>query len=316
MLDLLLSAAAVTLSPSPARERELSAGPGGTLRGALLQPVPDQAATMIIVPGSGPTDRDGNNAVGRSGTYKLLAEALASQGVATVRIDKRGMYTSAAAGDPNKASISLYAEDMKAWIAAAREATGARCVWLAGHSEGGLVVLAAAGAPGVCGLVLLAAPGRRIGDTIRRQLRDNPANAPILAQAEAALTELEAGRKVDASTLHPALLGLFRPEVQDFVIDLLRQDPPAMVRATKLPVLVVQGGHDIQVTAADADALSNARPGVVRADFPQMSHVLKDAPADRAGNIASYADTARPLSAGLAERIAAFVASNNRGLEQ
>jgi pimeloyl-ACP methyl ester carboxylesterase len=263
---------------------------------------------VLIIPGSGPTDRDGNHALGRSGSYRLLAEALADRGIATVRIDKRGMFTSAAAGDPNKATIALYAEDVKAWVAAARTATGARCVWLAGHSEGGLVALASAGHEGVCGLVLLATPGRRLGETIRQQLRDNPANAPLLGQAEAALVELEAGRKVDVSAMHPALAqGLFNPAVQDFVIDLLRQDPVAMTRATDLPILVVQGGRDIQVAPADADALASARPGVVRADFPSMSHVLKDAPADRAGNVASYADPSLPLAPGLAERIAAFV---------
>lgn len=95
--------------------------------------------------------------------------------------------------------------------------------------------------------------------------------------------------------------------MQDFVIDLLRHEPAAMVKATRLPVLVVQGGRNIQVTAADAGALASARPGVARADFPTMSHVLKEAPADRAGNIASYADPALPLAPGLTDRIAAFV---------
>lgn len=306
MMWSLLLAAALT-GPAPAPERELSAGAGGVLKGALIQPAPVEAA-VIIIPGSGPTDRDGNNAIGRSGSYRMLGQALAERGIASVRIDKRGMFTSAAAGDPNTASIALYTEDMKAWIAATRAATGASCVWLAGHSEGGIVALASSGHSGVCGIVLLAAPGRKLGDTIREQLRSNPANAPLLQQAETALAELEAGRKVDVSAMHPALAqGLFNPATQDFVMDLLRQDPAAMVKRTKLPVLVVHGGHDLQVTAADADALSKARPGVVRADFPRMSHVLKDAPADRGGNFASYADAALPLIDGLSDRIAAFV---------
>ena len=73
---------------------------------------------------------------------------------------------------------------------------GQKCVWVAGHSEGGLVAMRAANGPNVCGVVLLAAPGERLGDTIRKQLRANPANAPVLASAEKALGELEAGRKV------------------------------------------------------------------------------------------------------------------------
>lgn len=306
MFAVLIAAALAAAAPSAVPARELSAGPGKALKGILLQPA-KATATMIIIPGSGATDRDGNNSIGPSGSYKLLAEALAERGVATLRIDKRGMFTSAAAGDPNAVSIALYREDLASWIAEARKATGADCVWLAGHSEGGVVALASAGQEGVCGLVLLATPGRKLGDTLREQLRANPANAPLLPAAEAALADLEAGRKVDVGGLHPALMGLFRTEVQDFLIDLLRQDPPAMVRSAKVPILVVQGGRDIQVAKVDADALSGARPGVARADFPAMNHVLKDAPADRAGNIAAYRDPARPLTAGLADRIAAFV---------
>jgi len=304
---ILFAAAALAASPSPGPERELTAGSGGLLKGTLVGPK-RSAATVIIIPGSGPTNRDGDNAIGKSQSYKLLAEALAAEGLTSVRIDKRGMFGSAAAGNPNAATIALYAQDTGAWVTAARKATGARCVWLAGHSEGGVVALAAARQPGVCGLVLLATPGRKLGDTIRDQLRANPANAPILAQAEAALATLEAGRKVDVAGLHPALgQGLFNPAVQDFLIDLLARDPAIMVRSARLPLLVVQGGRDLQVTAADADALSGARPGVVRADFPQMSHVLKDAPADRAGNVASYADPALALTPGLAKRIATFI---------
>jgi alpha-beta hydrolase superfamily lysophospholipase len=313
MLAYLLTAAALTASPSPAAEREIAAGANGVLKGALVQPVPDETATMIIIPGSGPTDRDGNNGLGASGSYKQLADALATRGIATVRIDKRGLFSSAAAGDPNKVTVATYVADTRAWIAAVRQATGAYCVWLAGHSEGGIVALASAGEKNVCGIVLLATPGRKLGSTIREQLRSNPANAPLLAQAEAALTALEAGRKVDTAAMHPALArGLFNPATQDFLMDLLRQDPAAMVKGSKLPVLVVQGGRDLQVVDADADALSGARPGVERLDYPAMNHVLKDAPEDRAGNIRSYADTARPLTDGLADQIAAFVMAKRR----
>jgi pimeloyl-ACP methyl ester carboxylesterase len=313
LTTLLAAAAAFTSSFSSAPERELSAGDKGVLKGALLAPTTASRATMVIIPGSGPTNRDGNNALGPSGSYRQLAEALAQRGITTVRIDKRGLFTSAAAGDPNQVTIATYVADMRAWIAAARKETGAECVWLAGHSEGGIVALASANEPGVCGIVLLAAPGRKLGIAIREQLRSNPANAPLLGQADAALTELEAGRKVDTAGMHPALArGLFNSASQDFLIDLLRHDPAAMVKGTRLPVLVVQGGRDLQVAQADADALSTARPGVVRADFPAMNHVLKDAPEDRAGNFLAYAETARPLTTGLADRIAAFVAAQPR----
>jgi hypothetical protein len=159
-------------------------GPAGTLRGSLLTPANANGSVVLIVPGSGPTDRDGNNPMGiRAATYRLLAQSLAEQGVASVRIDKRGMFASTAPGlDPNAVVISDYAADIAAWTAAIRQRTGVRCVWVAGHSEGALVALVSAqtNVNDICGLILIAGGGRRLGDVLREQLRANPANAPIL----------------------------------------------------------------------------------------------------------------------------------------
>ncbi|WP_114227577.1 MULTISPECIES: alpha/beta hydrolase [Sphingomonas] len=315
MITLILAAAQVmTASPGALRQTELTAGTGRQLVGTLLQAVGTPRATVLIIPGSGPTDRNGNNPLGiNAAPYKLLAEGLAARGIATLRIDKRGLGGSRGAGDGNNVTIGRYAADTGSWVTAARQATGARCVWLAGHSEGGLIALAAADRPDVCGLVLLEAAGRPLGGIIREQLRANPANAPILADAERALTSLEAGRRVEAASLPPALgQGLFNPAVQDFLIDELRYDPAKLLAAYKGPVLVVQGGTDLQVKPADADRLVAARPGVARADFPTMNHILKEAPAARDANIATYGNPNLPLAPGLVDRIAAFVTEKRR----
>jgi pimeloyl-ACP methyl ester carboxylesterase len=308
MITTLLAAAAIAAAPASS---ELSAG---ALRGTLVQPTGKARAAVLIIPGSGPTDRDGNNPLGgKANSYRLLAEELVTKGVATVRIDKRGLGGSQAVGNGNQVTVAEYVTDTRAWIAATRSATGLRCVWLAGHSEGGLVALASAGEKDVCGLVLLATGGRPLGRIIREQLRANPANAPILPQAEVALASLEAGRRADVSAMHPALAqGLFNPSVQDFLIDIFRRDPVQLLRSYSGPVLVVSGGRDLQVGKADADALAAARAGVATAVFPAMNHVLKDAPEDRAGNMATYADPTRPLTVGLADRIAAFVTGARR----
>lgn len=305
MLSVLL-AAAVAASPVAS---EVRAGPNRVLAGTLLQPEGKARAAMIIVPGSGPTDRDGNNAAGvKTASYRKLAEAMAARGVATVRIDKRGMFASAGAGSPNAARFADYDADLRSWIDTTRSATGQKCVWVAGHSEGGLVALRVANAPGVCGTVLLAAPGEPIGTTIRKQLRANLANAPILDSADKTLREFEAGRPVAAEAMHPALAqALFRPAIQGFLIDLLAQDPARLAVAVKRPVLIVQGGHDMQVDVANGEALRKAAPKAAYALFPKMSHVLIDAPAERAQNLATYAESGRPLTVGLADRIAAFV---------
>ena len=310
MISLLLAAAAAASFTTA----EVRAGAGDALAGTLLTPTGRTRAAMVVIPGSGPTDRDGNNPAGiKAGSYRKLAEALAERGVATVRIDKRGMFGSVAAGNPNTATFADYDRDVRAWVEVARKASGQKCVWVAGHSEGGLVAMRAGNAPNVCGVVLLAAPGEKLGDTIRKQLRANPANAPILASAETALAELESGRRVSVEGMHPALAQrLFNPAVQGFMIELLRQEPTKLAAAVRRPMLIVQGGHDVQVGLANGDVLKTAAPTASYALFPAMSHLLADAPAERTANLATYGDAERPLTEGLADRVAAFVTAGKR----
>ena len=85
-------ASAPTASSAVAQPREIRAeGPEGDLVGTLLPTAPDKPVVLII-PGSGPTDRDGNNPLGVSAaSYRLLAETLAARGIGSIRIGKRGM---------------------------------------------------------------------------------------------------------------------------------------------------------------------------------------------------------------------------------
>ncbi|HLK23175.1 MAG TPA: alpha/beta fold hydrolase, partial [Caulobacteraceae bacterium] len=153
----------------------------------------------MIVPGSGPTDRDGDSPLGlKAAPYRLLAEALAAEGIASARIDKRGTFASMpAVRDGNDVTIADYASDVHSWIRSLRAKTGVRCVWVLGHSEGALVAeVAAEDADGICGIILVAGMGRKLADVLRAQLQANPANAPLMAQALPAIAKLEAGQRV------------------------------------------------------------------------------------------------------------------------
>ena len=304
MISLLIAAAAVAAIPVTAP------GPQGSLEGTYVD-AGKGAPVVLIIPGSGPTDRDGNNPLGvTAAPYRLLAEALATKGVSTVRIDKRGLFGSkAAVADPNKVTIADYATDTHSWVAAIRKRTGANCVWVLGHSEGSLIALAAAQDPqGICGVVSVSGAGRKLSDVIREQLRSNPANAPLLDSALPALDSLEKGQHVDVTSMNPALLKLFAPQVQDFLIDDFRHDPAKLAGALKVPLLIVQGERDFQVSTADAKALAAAQPKAKLVLVPAMNHVLKDvASDDRSANMATYADPSLPVDSGLVDTIANFV---------
>jgi hypothetical protein len=300
-------------SPDEAVEAPGPLGLLGPLRGSLVRAQAPGAPVVLIVPGSGPTDRDGNGPLGlKSQSYRLLAEGLAARGVSTVRIDKRGMFGSAAAvADANAVTIDDYASDVRSWVRTLRRLTAAPCIWVLGHSEGGLVALAAGpGDAEVCGLVLVATPGRPLGQVLREQLQANPANAPLLPSAMDAIAALEAGRRVDAGRLHPALLPLFRPQVQGFLISAFALDPAALAAACDKPVLVLQGERDLQVSVADARRLQQAAPKARLVLLPDANHALKQvASADRAANLATYANPALPLAPGVVDAIADFVAA-------
>lgn len=307
---MLTLAAALMLAPV-STPVELPSSPA-PLHGSLLTPEGQTRAAAVILPGSGPTDRDGNSpAFGiQAATYRLLAEGLAEglaeRGIATFRIDKRGVGESAAAG-PAEADLrfSAYADDARAWAADAAARTGRPCAWLIGHSEGALVALAAIaqGDDKVCGLVLLSGAGRPAGVVLREQLAALP--EPLKAEAYAVVDELEAGRTVAEPPA--SLAALFRPSVQRYLISWLALDPAKLAAAYDGPIFIGQGATDIQVAVADAEALKAAQPRAELAIWDGVNHILKVAPAERAANVAAYMDPALPLAPGVVEAVADFM---------
>lgn len=285
-------------------------GPLGSLAGTYESSGSGKhAAVAVIIPGSGPTDRDGNNPLGvKAQPYRLLADALAKRGIASVRIDKRGMFASRTAiSDANDATIADYAADARAWARLAAKQSGKSCAWLIGHSEGGLVALVAAqDKAAICGIVLVSVPGRPIGTVMRDQFKANPANAPILAPALAMLDGLEAGRTTDPAALPAPLDKLFSLSAQRFLIAEMRYDPAELVRQAKVPVAIVQGDADLQVGVDDARRLASARTDARLTIVPGVNHVLKrPASLDRMANMQSYADPAMAIDTAVVDAVAA-----------
>lgn len=303
MLSLILAA----LLPDPVSTPVVLPSEPAPLHGTLLTP-PESRAAAVILPGSGPTDRDGNSHLGISASsYRLLAEGLAAEGIATVRIDKRGVGASAFAGlREEDLRFSHLANDARAWAAETARLTGQPCAWLIGHSEGALVALAAVEGDDdvICGLVLLSGAGRTARVVLEEQLGPQLPE-PLRTEAFEALAELEAGRLVPDAPA--ALAALFRPSVQPYLISWLALDPAALAAGYEGPMMIGQGSTDIQTTVIDARALAAARPDAQLVIWDGVNHLLKIAPADRAANAATYSNPDLPLAPGVVEDIAGFI---------
>lgn len=286
-------------------------GPNGPLQAEMIA-VEGAEHIVIIIPGSGPTDRDGNspNLGLQSDTYKLLAQGLSENGITTIRIDKRGFYgSSSAISDPNDVTIEAYADDAGNWVQYAADL--ANCVWLAGHSEGGLVAMAASEQTSdeLCGLVLLATPGRPIGQLLVEQLEANPANASLMPEITDIVADLEAGKRRDEGTITPILRPLFSEGLQRFMIDLFSYDPVVVAERLAGPALIVQGDEDIQVRTKDADLLQAALSNADRLDLEGATHMLKLSV--KGQPFATYTDPSLPLHDALISGIVDFLGKSH-----
>lgn len=262
---------------------------------------------IVFIAGSGPTDRNGNSRLGVDAGYlRLLSDALVREGIFTLRYDKRGVGASKAALTSESAlRFPDFVADAQSWARWLGERPGVACVFLLGHSQGGLVATLAAPRVDAAGLVLLSSPGRTFGALLRNQLSAAPMNAKLKADALEIVKQLEAGKT--ASDVNPGLQRLFRPSVQPFLISLVDIDPAAELAKLKTPTLIVSGGHDLQVSALDFQRLTAARPDATAVRIPGMNHVLKDAPAARKPNLATYANPDLPLAPGLVEAVTGFI---------
>ena len=277
------------------------------LYGTLL--LPDGAGphpALVLLPGSGPVDRDGNLPGLVNNSLRLLAEGLAERGVATLRADKRGVGSShAAAPDESALRLNTYVDDAVHWMRALSDDLAVARVGLLGHSEGALIATLAAQRAAADRLVLIAGAGSPAGPAILRQLVAGGTPPGLVTAARGIIGRLLWGEAV--TDVPPELARLFRPGVQPYLTSWLLRDPAAELAAVRCPVLVVQGGADLQMQVSDARLLAAVRPGAGLLLVPGMNHVLKAPAEGRAANLAAYADPDLPLAPGLVEGIARFV---------
>jgi pimeloyl-ACP methyl ester carboxylesterase len=304
-------AQAVTLPPTAPTvilQRPISLDTGtGELFGTLVLPKSDVPVPVVLmISGSGPTDRDGNNTDGgRNDSMKRLAKILAKHNIASVRYDKRGVATGTAATlDERNLSIEAYVADAEAWGQKLKADPRLGPLILMGHSEGALVASLAAQKAGAAAVISIAGTGRPVDQVVREQLQYRLPPA-LLQRSEQIIESLKAGHTDD--NVPPALEVVFRPSVQPYLISLFRQNPAQAFGKLKVPALIIQGRHDIQVGIGDAELLHAAKPDADLALIDGMNHVMRIVPNDIKRQLASYRDPQLPLASELSTRILRFI---------
>jgi pimeloyl-ACP methyl ester carboxylesterase len=280
------------------------AGLAGTL--ALPKNATAGGPAVLIIAGSGPTDRDGNGPLISTDTYRLLAAGLAANGFRSLRYDKRGVGGST--GLVAREEDMRFEDIVSDAVVAARNLAGrddVSSLIIAGHSEGGLIAMRAARELAIAGLVLLAAPGRPLADVLREQLRAAPMPEDLRSQALLMTDALAAGQLV--TSVPAELAPVFRTSVQPYLISALAIDPRIELAQLSVPVLLIFGGRDLQTPLKERDALAKARPDARIVTVPTANHVLKTAPPDRDGNIKTYTDRTLPLDPGILPPIVIFI---------
>lgn len=279
----------------------------GQLFGTLMLPKSSTPVPVVlIIAGSGPTDRDGNNPEGgRNDNLKRLAVILAQHNIASVRYDKRGVAASkAATPDERNLSVERYVADVEAWAQKLRANSRLSQLILLGHSEGALIASLAAEKARASAVISVAGSGRPVGDVLREQFQER-LPPELLQRGNQLLDTLQAG-KTDAQ-VPPELQVVFRPSVQPYLVSLFRQDPAAAFGRLKVPALIVQGRNDIQVGVRDAELLHKARPDAELALIDGMNHVFRIVPDDLEQQMISYRNPTAPLAEEMTGRILRFI---------
>jgi pimeloyl-ACP methyl ester carboxylesterase len=280
----------------------------GILHGTLELPAGGGPFPVaLIIAGSGPTDRDGNDkSLGLdTDCYQRLARYLARQGVASLRYDKRGAGDDFVLAIPeSQLRFQTYVSDAVRWGEKLRHDPRFSTLTVIGHSEGSLIGMLASRRIPADGFVSIAGAGTRASRLLLEQLKPKlPVH--LYRTAQAIVAQLRAGRTV--AHIPRSLDVLFRPSVQPYLISWFRFDPAREISRLRMPVLIVQGERDLQVSTGDARALHRADPAATLLLIPGMNHVMKDVGPSNSDNMAAYAKPGLPVDATLERSIGEFI---------
>jgi len=273
--------------------------------GTLLTPIDvDKPSLAIIIAGSGPTDRNGNQNFLKNNSLKKLAEGISNKGIASFRYDKRIVKQIRKGNVDNDLMFDDFVSDAEDVINYFKEKETYSKIYVIGHSQGSLVGMLAA-KENADGFISLAGAGQNIGDVIVDQVTKM---APKLGEeAQKVVDKLKKG---ETTTEYPqALASVFSIDIQPFMINWMQYNPTEIISELKIPVLIVNGTKDLQVSEEEAQLLKDANEDAELKIIENMNHVFFNIEGDDLENSKSYNEAFRPISTELVDAIVEFLGS-------
>ncbi len=273
--------------------------------GTLLNPnTAKNPSLAILIGGSGPTNRDGNQNFLKNNSLKKLAEGLTNNGIATFRYDKRVVKQIRQGNVDKDMMFDDFVADAAAVIDYFKGKDNYSKIYVIGHSQGSLVGMLAA-KDEVDGFISLAGAGQNVGNVLVDQVTKM---APTLGEETLRIVDaLKLGKTV--SDYPTALASLFRPDLQPFMINWMKYNPAEVLTALDIPVLIINGTKDLQVSESEAELLKKANKDAVLTIITNMNHVLFEIEGDDLENSKSYNESFRPISPQLIMSITDFIKS-------
>ncbi|WP_178987796.1 alpha/beta hydrolase family protein [Winogradskyella schleiferi] len=273
--------------------------------GTLLSPNGnDKPNLAIIIAGSGPTNRNGNQNFLKNNSLKKLAEGLTDNGIATFRYDKRIVKQILKNNVDKDIMFDDFVSDASEVLDYFKEKDSYNKIYVIGHSQGSLVGMLSA-KDKADGFISLAGAGNNIGDVIIEQVTKM---APKLGEEAQRVVGLL--KKGENTTDYPDALGsLFGPNIQDFMINWMTYNPTEIIQDLKMPILIINGTKDLQVSVKEAELLKEANDQAKLLIIEKMNHVLFEIEGDDLENSKSYNESFRKVSPILIESITDFIKS-------
>ena len=281
--------------------KEISVSP--LIDGTLLFTEQEESIPLaIIIAGSGPTDRNGNQNFMQNNSLKKLAESLSAEGIATFRYDKRIVKQIRQGRVDNSIIFDHFVEDARAVVKYFRKSNAFDKIYVIGHSQGSLVGLLAA-EEGVDGFISLAGAGKPIDQVLIDQVNKT---APMFTEdTKRVLAVLKEGKST--SDYPQALSSILNEDVQPFMSNWMQYDPSEIIKSLSAPALIINGTKDLQVSEEEAKLLHQASPKSELVIIENMNHILVPIEGGDLENSKSYNEAYRKISPELIASISGFI---------